>query len=202
MPSVEVMTYGNAAACKAITRHQLKCLDKIRWSARLITVASGCLEWLLVFTASSLKDQHLCRSRSGGIILYLSRLYRCHQYNPERADPGQSICMDVMSASRRHEQISSSSLWIHVSLPYWSTEDLRWHVRDMKRKVPRGNSSSSQWSKGVLLNNTTWWWQMVAVLFKIQEIPSFAYFAAFLLRLLLSCHNKQPHMNDCITRTT
>jgi hypothetical protein len=43
---------------------------------------------------------------------------------------------------------------------------------------------------------------MVAVLFKIQEIPSFAYFAAFLLRLLLSCHNKQPHMNDCITRTT
>jgi len=197
------MTYGNAAACKAITRHQLKCLDKIRWSARLITVASGCLEWLLVFTASSLKDQHLCRSRSGGIILYLSRLYRCHQYNPERADPGQSICMDVMSASRRHEQISSSSLWIHVSLPYWSTEDLRWHVRDMKRKVPRGNSSSSssQWSRGVLLNNTTWRWQMVAELFK-KPPPSPPLLCCSCCGSCCGCcHNKQPHMKDCITRT-
>ena len=79
-------------------------------------------------------------------------------YDPERASREPAYhnawisCERLVNITDQVLLPEISSQRIHVSLPYWSSEDLRWHKRDMQRKLPGGSSS---FLRARLLNNTT-----------------------------------------------
>jgi hypothetical protein len=80
-------------------------------------------------------------------------------YDPERASREPAYhnawisCERLVNITDQVLLPEISSQRIHVSLPYWSSEDLRWHKRDMQRKLPGGSSSFLR--SGLLNNNTT-----------------------------------------------